>query len=184
LKNGRTLSHWVEFVWTVSPALLLWAIGIPSLKLLYLMDEILDPRLSVKVKGSQWFWSYEYGGSNLGFDSFISTVADSAEKVELFRQYAVDNFLVLPIHSPVRLLVTSNDVIHSFALPSLAIKVDAIPGRLNMAGLIIHSTGIYYGQCSELCGVLHGFMPIAIQAVTLPAFLSTIYWLPYPLCHL
>jgi len=165
----------VELVWTVTPALILWAIGIPSLRLLYLMDEILDPEITVKVIGSQWFWSYEFtslDGSINQFDSFMVGLSDL--KPGDLRQLAVDSFLVLPTHTAIRLLVSSNDVIHSFALPSLGLKVDAIPGRLNLAGLIINRSGTFYGQCSELCGVLHGFMPIGIQAVSLSHYYSSI----------
>ena len=139
LHHGNTL----ELVWTITPACVLWAIGIPSLRLLYLMDEILDPEVTVKVMGSQWFWSYGNG------DSFLTDL-----ELGDLRQLAVDNYLVLPINTSIRLLVSSNDVIHSFALPSLALKVDAIPGRLNGAGLIINRPSLFYGQCSELCGVL------------------------------
>lgn len=156
----------VELIWTVTPALILWAIGLPSLRLLYLMDEILDPEMTVKVMGSQWFWSYEIAGNK--FDSFSVALPDLAPGH--LRQLAVDSALPLPIHTAIRLLVSSNDVIHSFAVPSLALKVDAIPGRLNLAGLIINRTGNFYGQCSELCGVLHGFMPIEVEAVSLPDF--------------
>ena len=125
------------------------------------MDEILDPELTIKVMGSQWFWSYSYLNSNVS--SFIESESDM-QKGDL-RQLAVDNYLVLPINTSIRLVVSSNDVIHSFALPSLAIKVDAIPGRLNGAGVIINRPELFYGQCSELCGVLHGFMPIGVHAV-------------------
>jgi cytochrome c oxidase subunit 2 len=151
--------HFLEFIWTLTPAALLWAIGLPSLRLLYLMDEILEPEVTIKILGSQWFWSYEYG--EIAFDSYLVTDPELGD----LRGLAVDNYLVAPINASLRLLVSSNDVIHSFALPSLAIKIDAIPGRLNSAGLVINRAGIYYGQCSELCGVLHGFMPIGLIAV-------------------
>jgi heme/copper-type cytochrome/quinol oxidase subunit 2 len=169
LAHGNLL----EMFWTASPALILWAIGLPSLKLLYLMDEVLDPEMTAKVTGSQWFWSYELGGLAgpiERFDSFMKGTAD-LEAGEL-RGLAVDSFLVLPASTAIRLLVTSADVIHSFALPALALKVDAIPGRLNLAGLLIARPGVFYGQCSELCGVLHGFMPIGLKALSLPEFYS------------
>ncbi|RKO92670.1 Cupredoxin, partial [Blyttiomyces helicus] len=139
----------LEFVWTVTPALILWAIGLPSLKMLYMMDEILEASVSVKVMGNQWYWTYD------GMTSFM-TPTDELEVGEQ-RQLTVDNYLVLPVNTSIRLLVSSNDVIHSFALPNLAMKVDAIPGRLNSAGLVITRPSTYYGQCSELCGILHGF---------------------------
>nr|YP_009659028.1 cytochrome c oxidase subunit 2 [Spizellomyces sp. 'palustris']QCQ69026.1 cytochrome c oxidase subunit 2 [Spizellomyces sp. 'palustris'] len=155
LHHGNAL----ELLWTITPAVILWAIGLPSLRLLYMMDEILDPELSVKVMGSQWFWSYEYSdyvdnGVSIAFDSFM--VSDADLELGDLRTLAVDNYLVLPINTSIRLLISSNDVIHSFALPSLAIKADAIPGRLNSTGLIINRPSTFYGQCSELCGVLHG----------------------------
>ena len=162
LANG----NWVELIWTVSPALVLWAIGLPSLRLLYLMDEMIDPTVTVRIMGSQWFWSIEYYFDL--YDSFL--VADVDLMVGYLRQLAVDNPIVLPISTSIRLLISANDVIHSFAMPSLALKIDAIPGRLNVAGLILNRVGTFYGQCSELCGVLHGFMPIVIRAVSLPHY--------------
>ena|SRR6478735_3447443 len=161
LQHGNRL----ELIWTITPALVLWAIGIPSLRLLYLMDELIDPEITVRVVGSQWYWSYSKDDGGDPFDSFLVAAADLPSGG--LRQLAVDSFIVLPVYTAIRLLVTSNDVIHSFALPSLALKVDAIPGRLNLASLFINRTGVFYGQCSELCGVLHGFMPIALHAVTL-----------------
>jgi cytochrome c oxidase subunit 2 len=118
--------------------------------------------------GSQWFWSYSYDG--VSFDSFM--IADSDLNLGDLRQLAVDNYLVLPINTSIRLVVSSNDVIHSFAVPSIALKVDAIPGRLNAAGVIINRPSTFYGQCSELCGVLHGFMPIGLHAVNIPNYLN------------
>ena len=176
-QSGHATGHYghlahgnpVELIWTVTPALVLWAIGLPSLRLLYLMDEILDPEMTVKIMGSQWYWSYAFGES-IAFDSFSVALPDLP--LGHLRQLAVDSTLLLPIHTAIRLLVSSNDVIHSFAVPSLALKVDAIPGRLNLAGLILNRSGNFYGQCSELCGVLHGFMPIAVEGVGLPQYYS------------
>ncbi len=168
----------IEVIWTITPALILWAIGIPSQILLYLMDEILDAEITVKVIGNQWYWSYEYSdyidsvGDNISFDSFLVS-EDDLELGDL-RLLTVDNYLVLPVNTSIRLLVTSNDVIHSFALPSLAIKCDAMPGRLNSAGLIFTRPSTFYGQCSELCGILHGFMPIGIHAVNLSSYINFI----------
>jgi len=177
LHHGNTL----ELLWTITPAVILWAIGLPSLRLLYMMDEILDPELSVKVMGNQWYWSYEYSdyvndpgsddqGISISFDSFM--IGDNDLELGDLRVLSVDQYLVLPINTSIRLLISSNDVIHSFALPSLALKADAIPGRLNSTGLIINRPSTYYGQCSELCGVMHGFMPIGLQAVTIPSYLN------------
>ena len=173
LHHGNT----IEIVWTITPAIILWAIGLPSLRLLYMMDEILDPELSVKVMGNQWYWSYEYSdyvdsGVSIAFDSFM--ISDSDLELGDLRILSVDSYLVLPINTSIRLLISSNDVIHSFAMPSLALKADAIPGRLNSTGLIINRPSTFYGQCSELCGVLHGFMPIGLHAVTIPSYLNFI----------
>lgn len=162
LHHGNAL----ELLWTLTPAAVLWAIGLPSLRLLYMMDEILDPELSVKVLGNQWYWSYEYS-DYVAFDSFMNADLELGD----LRLLSVDNYLVLPINTSIRLLLSSNDVIHSFALPSLALKSDAIPGRLNATGLIINRPSTFYGQCSELCGVLHGFMPIGLHAVNIPSYL-------------
>lgn len=150
--------HLIEFLWTIAPALILGGIALPSFRLLYLMDEIIEPQLTVKAIGNQWYWSYEY--YDLKFDSYSSTNDDP-------RLLNVENYLVLPIDTSIRLLVSSMDVIHSFAVPALALKIDAIPGRLNSIGFLIDRPGIYYGQCSELCGILHGFMPIALKALFL-----------------
>lgn len=136
------------------------------------MDEILDTEITVKAIGNQWYWSYEYTDLdlNINFDSFL--IADSDLILGDLRLLTVDNYLILPINTSIRLLITSNDVIHSFAIPSLAIKCDAIPGRLNSTGLIFTRPSTYYGQCSELCGILHGFMPIGIHAVNLNSYLN------------
>ncbi len=169
----------IEQVWTLSPAIILWAIGLPSLKLLYVMDEIQDAEITVKAIGNQWFWSYEFsdyqnenGSAQIAFDSFMLN-EDSQETGDL-RNLAVDNYQVLPVGVSTRLIVSSNDVIHCYAVPSLAIKNDAIPGRLNATGFIINRPSTFYGQCSELCGVLHGFMPIGIKSVSIPSYLSFI----------
>ena len=155
----------IEFLWTLAPAGILWGIGIPSLKLLYMLDEILDSEITIKAIGNQWYWSYEYSDydKNIAMDSFLIG-EDSLDNGDP-RLLTTDNSLILPIFTSIRLLITSNDVIHSFAVPSLGLKCDAIPGRLNSAGLLLHRPSFYYGQCSELCGILHGFMPISIQGV-------------------
>lgn len=162
--------HLIEFLWTLAPAIILGAIAIPSFRLLYLMDEIIEPELTVKAVANQWYWSYEYTDYSdpIQFDSFLVEGP--------VRQLNVDNYMVLPVDTSVRLLVTSTDVIHSFAVPSLGIKLDAMPGRLNSIGFMISRPGTFYGQCSELCGYLHAFMPIGIKAVSMDqyfAWLST-----------
>ena len=162
----------IEFLWTLAPAAILWGIGIPSLKLLYMLDEILDSEITVKAIGNQWYWSYEYSDYNqdTSLDSFL--IDDASLHPGDLRLLTVDNSLVLPIYTSIRLLVTSNDVIHSFAVPSLGLKCDAIPGRLNSAGILLHRESFFYGQCSELCGILHGFMPISIQGVQPSSYIT------------
>lgn len=164
----------LEFIWTIIPAGILWTIGIPSLKFLYMIDQILEAEITIKAIGNQWYWSYEYENSNenqnLIFDSFL--IGENDLNLGELRQLTVDNYLILPTHTNIRMLVTSNDVIHSFAVPSLGIKCDAIPGRLNSFAFNINRKGIFYGQCSELCGVLHGFMPIGIKAVNVESYLN------------
>ena len=171
--NYVNLAHGnlIELIWTLTPAGILWGIGLPSLKLLYMMDEILDSEVTVKAIGNQWYWNYEITDNNdILIESYM--IDDSTLELGDLRLITVDNELILPINTSIRLLVTSNDVIHSFAIPSLGLKSDAIPGRLNATGLIIHRTSTYYGQCSELCGVLHGFMPICQKAVTINDYIK------------
>ena len=166
----------IELIWTITPAGILWAIGLPSLRLLYMMDEILDAEITVKAIGNQWYWSYEYTdavtttGQTVAFDSFM--LDEASLEFGDQRQQTVDNFLVLPVNTSIRIQVSSNDVIHAFAIPSLALKCDAVPGRLNSLGLTINRPSTYYGQCSELCGVMHGFMPIGLKAVYVPSYIN------------
>ena len=161
----------IELIWTIIPAGILWLIGLPSQKLLYIMDSLIYPEQTVKAIGSQWFWTYELTDyeEKPSIDSYLIPEAELEEGDQ--RNQAVDNNLVLPINTSIRVLVTSNDVIHSLAIPSLAIKLDAIPGRLNSTGVIINREATYYGQCSELCGIGHSAMPIGIIASTLDNYL-------------
>lgn len=154
----------LEVAWTVAPVAILIAIAIPSFKLLYFMDRAQDADMTLKVTGHQWYWSYEYPDqAGIAFDSFMK-YPDALEEGEP-RLLAVDNEVVLPVGKTVRILLTSTDVIHSWAVPSLGIKTDSLPGRLNETWVRIEEPGTYYGQCSELCGVNHGFMPVAVRAV-------------------
>jgi cytochrome c oxidase subunit 2 len=146
-------------------------IAIPSFSLLYSLDEIIDPVITLKIVGHQWYWSYEYSdyatlelGSSLNFDSYMIATSDLTKGT--FRLLEVDNRVILPINTHIRLLVTAADVLHSWAVPSFGIKVDACPGRLSQASLFIKREGVYYGQCSEICGVNHGFMPIVVKGVS------------------
>jgi cytochrome c oxidase subunit 2 len=174
----RYLNHGtlIELIWTVGPALVLVAIAFPSFKLLYLMDEVIDPAMTVKCTGHQWYWEYEYAdflneeNETINFDSYMKDEA-SLEKGEL-RMLEVDNPVVLPVDTHIRFIITGADVLHDWAVPSLGIKVDACPGRLNQASVIIERTGHFYGQCSEICGVLHSSMPIKIEAVEVEKFFS------------
>jgi cytochrome c oxidase subunit 2 len=150
-------------------------IAIPSFALLYSLDEVINPSMTLKVIGHQWYWSYEYSDSSnpkniLNFDSYMKSEEDLT--LENFRLLEVDNRIVLPIKIHIRLLVTAADVLHSWAVPSLGIKVDACPGRLNQVFLFLKREGVFYGQCSEICGINHGFMPIVVQGVKIDKFIS------------
>lgn len=168
----------IELIWTVSPAFVLIAIAFPSFKLLYLMDEVISPSITIKAVGHQWYWSYEYSdfinedGESIEFDSYMVPETD-LEDGQL-RLLDVDNRLVVPVDTHVRFIVTGQDVIHDFAVPSLGLKIDACPGRLNQTSVLIEREGVFYGQCSEICGVYHGFMPICIEAVSAEKYLSWI----------
>nr|QJT78382.1 cytochrome c oxidase subunit II [Macropodaphis paradoxa] len=161
----------IEFIWTTIPPIILIFIAMPSLHLLYLMDEIKSPILTIKIFGHQWFWSYEYSDfSNIEFESYM---INDLEK-ENFRLIEVDNKTIIPYKFNIRLLISSDDVIHSWTIPSLAIKIDAIPGRMNQINLFMNRPGLYFGQCSEICGINHSFMPIQIESINLNKF---IYWI-------
>nr|AWV84318.1 cytochrome oxidase subunit II [Chilecicada sp. PL492] len=161
----------VEFVWTLLPAMTLFFIALPSLRLLYLLDEVSSPLLTIKIIGHQWYWSYEYSDFlNVEFDSYMKS--SIYLNLSDFRLIDVDNRLVLPFNTQIRFLITSNDVLHSWAMPSLGIKVDAVPGRLNQTAVFLNRPGIIFGQCSEICGANHSFMPIVIESINTKMFLS------------
>lgn len=162
----------IEIVWTIIPALILMVIAVPSFTLLYAVDEVVDPSLTVKVVGHQWYWSYELSdiGEGVEFDSYMIAEEDLAEG-EL-RLLEVDNRLVIPAETHIRFIVTSADVLHCFAMPSFGIKLDACPGRLNEVSTFVKRPGVFYGQCSELCGVNHAFMPICVEVVKMADYLS------------
>lgn len=154
----------LEIVWTLLPSVVLIFIAIPSFSLLYQMEKFGLPLQTIKVIGHQWYWSYEYSDyAAIEFTSYCKPFQELSSGD--FRLLEVDNPLVLPIKRQIRFIITSSDVIHSWAIPSLAVKVDAVPGRLNQYCFSILKEGTYYGQCSEICGVEHGFMPIKIIAV-------------------
>jgi cytochrome c oxidase subunit 2 len=161
----------IETIWTILPALVLIFLAIPSLRLLYIMDEISSPSVTLKAIGHQWYWRYEYSDfTSVSINSYITATSDL--NVGEYRLLETDNHVVLPIQLEVRVLITAADVIHSWAIPSLGVKVDAIPGRLNQIGFTILTPGLYYGQCSEICGANHSFIPIAIEAISPKAFAS------------
>nr|AXI98586.1 cytochrome c oxidase subunit 2 [Pseudoniphargus grandis] len=159
-------SQLTEVVWTMLPVFILLSVALPSLQALYLLDDPFSPNISIKAIGHQWYWSYEYSDfSSMEFDSYMKP--DS-----LIRLLDTDNSLVLPTHSQIRVIATASDVIHSWAVPSLGVKADAVPGRLNQLMFIINRPGMFFGQCSEICGANHSFMPIKIEAVPMSFFLN------------
>lgn len=166
----------LEFIWTSVPSLILITIIVPTFALIYSLDDTVDAHLTIKIIGHQWYWSYEYGDiaetldhtvgakdQSYSFDSYIK--AEDELISGHLRLLEVDQRLILPTQVHIRLIITSTDVIHSWAVPSLGIKLDCCPGRLNQVGLYIDRPGVFYGQCSEICGINHAFIPICIEAV-------------------
>nr|UZZ44054.1 cytochrome c oxidase subunit II [Hydroptila sp. XG-2021] len=161
----------LELIWTIIPSIFLIFIGVPSLQLLYMIDELNKPTLSLKTLGHQWFWSYEYSDfNNINFDSYM--VPSSLSKSNSFRLLDVDNRIILPMNNNIRMLVSSTDVIHSWTIPCLGVKMDATPGRINQSSLLINRPGIFYGQCSEICGMNHSFMPIVVESINMNFFIK------------
>nr|WNG77940.1 cytochrome c oxidase subunit II [Helius pluto] len=169
LLSGQT----IEIIWTILPAIILIFIAMPSLRLLYLMDEINSPTVTLKTIGHQWYWSYEYSDFiNLEFDSYM--IPGNELTLENFRLLDVDNRIVLPMNTQIRILVTAADVLHSWTIPAFGVKIDATPGRLNQTNFLINRPGLFYGQCSEICGANHSFMPIVIESVPTNYFIKWI----------
>nr|YP_004222765.1 cytochrome c oxidase subunit II [Bittacus pilicornis]ADW83137.1 cytochrome c oxidase subunit II [Bittacus pilicornis] len=163
----------IEVIWTILPAITLIFIALPSLRLLYLLDEVSDPSITLKTIGHQWYWSYEYSDFiNLEFDSYM--IPTNELETNGFRLLDVDNRIVLPMNTQIRILVTAADVLHSWTIPALGIKVDGTPGRLNQTSFLINRPGLFYGQCSEICGANHSFMPIVIESVPTNIFIKWI----------
>nr|QHR79580.1 cytochrome c oxidase subunit 2 [Brachionus rubens] len=164
-------SHILETVWTIIPMVILLFMAFPSLYLLYLMEDVSNPSLMVKVVGHQWYWEYQYSNSwfNYSFDSYM--VYEKGDS-PLFHSLDVDNRLVLPTSANILFLITSADVLHSWAIPTLGIKADAIPGRLNYLSTMTPYSGVYYGQCSEICGSNHSFMPIVLEFIPMSNYLD------------
>ena len=169
LLSGQT----IEIIWTVLPAIILLFIAFPSLRLLYLLDDVRKPSITIKSIGHQWYWSYEYSDfKDLEFDSYIIPTNDLIEN--RFRLIDVDNRIILPTNSHIRIIVTAADVLHSWTIPALGIKIDATPGRLNQANIFINRSGLFFGQCSEICGINHRFIPIVIESIPINKFIRWI----------
>nr|AIA22485.1 cytochrome c oxidase subunit II [Neopsylla paranoma]AIA22487.1 cytochrome c oxidase subunit II [Neopsylla paranoma]AIA22489.1 cytochrome c oxidase subunit II [Neopsylla paranoma]AIA22491.1 cytochrome c oxidase subunit II [Neopsylla paranoma]AIA22595.1 cytochrome c oxidase subunit II [Neopsylla paranoma] len=174
LSNRMLLeSQNIEIIWTILPAITLIFIALPSLRLLYLLDDLNNPLMTLKSIGHQWYWSYEYSDFNsIEFDSYMTPSKEL--NLDSFRLLDVDNRITLPMNSQIRILITASDVLHSWTIPSLGIKVDATPGRLNQTNFLINRPGLFFGQCSEICGANHSFMPIVIESVPMNFFLKWI----------
>uniref|UniRef100_A0AAU7LKN2 Cytochrome c oxidase subunit 2 n=1 Tax=Syrbatus sp. 2 RRMO-2024a TaxID=3154168 RepID=A0AAU7LKN2_9COLE len=158
----------LEFIWSILPMIILILMAFPSLNLLYLMDEMNSPMISIKIIGYQWYWSYEYSDfKNIEFNSYMKHQYKNYE----FRFLEVDTRMLIPFNIQTRLIISSNDVLHSWTIPSLNIKMDAIPGRLNQINLNLNQTGLFFGQCSEICGINHSFMPIIMECISINFFL-------------
>lgn len=175
--TSRRVTHGtlIEIIWTLVPSFILVIVALPSFALLYSIDEVINPSLTLKVVGYQWYWYYEYSDfeasfGNIFFDSYMIPT-DELSLGEL-RLLEVDNRIVLPVSTHIRILVTAGDVLHSWAIPSLGIKLDACIGRLNQTSLFMLRTGVFYGQCSEICGVGHANMPIVIESVSVSDYTS------------
>nr|YP_010464277.1 cytochrome c oxidase subunit II [Chlorophila portschinski]UUL71654.1 cytochrome c oxidase subunit 2 [Chlorophila portschinski] len=169
LLEGQT----IEVIWTILPAITLIFIALPSLKLIYILDETNNPSISIKTVGHQWYWSYEYSDfKNIEFDSYM--IPQQELNKFNFRLLDVDNRMVIPFLSQIRMLISSADVIHAWTIPSLGVKVDATPGRLNQMSFTSTRSSILYGQCSEICGANHSFMPIVVESISPNLFIKWI----------
>nr|YP_009971762.1 cytochrome c oxidase subunit II [Cucujus kempi]QNG56472.1 cytochrome c oxidase subunit II [Cucujus kempi] len=163
----------IEIIWTILPAITLIFIALPSLRLIYILDEVNNPMITIKTIGHQWYWSYEYSDfKNIEFDSYM--IPTNEMKSYNFRLLDVDNRVIIPFESNIRMLITSADVIHSWTIPSLGVKIDATPGRLNQVSFSTNRSGLFYGQCSEICGANHSFMPIVLESVSPKYFIKWI----------
>nr|CAF21999.1 cytochrome oxidase subunit 2 [Timarcha intricata] len=161
----------IEMIWTILPAITLIFIAIPSLRLIYILDEINNPSLTIKVIGHQWYWSYEYSDfKTIEFDSYM--LPSKELNYFNFRLLDVDNRMITPFETNIRIIVTAADVIHSWTIPSLGVKIDATPGRLNQVSLTVNRSGLFFGQCSEICGANHSFMPIVMESITPKYFMK------------
>nr|YP_009652397.1 cytochrome c oxidase subunit II [Sinella curviseta]QAU56468.1 cytochrome c oxidase subunit 2 [Sinella curviseta] len=161
----------LELFWTIVPSFVLIFIGLPSIRLLYLLDEVYKPSITIKTIGHQWYWSYEYSDFlNLEFDSYMIPSAEMENSN--FRLLDVDNRTVIPVNTQIRTLITAADVLHSWTVPVLGVKADAVPGRLNQVNFLLNRPGLFFGQCSEICGANHSFMPISLESVNPKTFIK------------
>ena len=162
--SKRTHNVTVEILWTLIPCLILIVMAVPSFKILYKQDTIPKADLTIKAIGYQWYWGYEYPDENIIFDSYM--IEEKDLRADQPRLLAVDNEVIVPVNKVVKVLITANDVLHAWALPSFGVKRDAVPGRINETWFKAEKEGTYYGQCSELCGIKHAFMPITVRVVS------------------
>nr|WKK30294.1 cytochrome oxidase c subunit 2 [Ancistrocerus gazella] len=164
-------NHMIELIWTIIPMLTLLFIAMPSLKILYLLEETSPPIISIKTIGHQWYWQYEMSDYlNIEFESFMLNY--NSQLLWMARLLDVDNRVILPFNSSLRFIFTSTDVIHSWTIPSLGVKMDATPGRINQAFIYLNRPGIFFGQCSEICGANHSFMPIVVESTNMNNFIN------------
>jgi cytochrome c oxidase subunit 2 len=171
--SNKAFSHAqnLEIFWTVIPAFVLLGIATPTFNLIYALDDLVDPALVLKITGHQWYWSYEFSTSldkTTNFDSYIVTTSDL--NFGSLRLLETNERIILPQSTHIRLLITSADVLHSWTIPSFGVKVDACPGRLSQASIFIKRAGLFFGQCSEICGINHGFMPIVVKSISAQKF--------------
>nr|YP_010531322.1 cytochrome c oxidase subunit II [Processina sexmaculata]UXX17581.1 cytochrome c oxidase subunit II [Processina sexmaculata] len=161
----------IELLWTIMPSFMLIFIALPSLKILYMMEEMNNPLITIKSIGHQWYWSYQYSDFyKMELDSYMKSSTNM--ETSTFRLLDVDNRIALPFLTQTRIIVSSTDVIHSWTIPSLGVKLDALPGRMNQSKIFLTRPGIYYGQCSEICGSNHSFMPITLESVNMNLFIK------------
>jgi len=165
----------LELIWTIIPAFVLLFIAFPSLSVLYRMDDVIEPAVTIKAVGNQWYWTYEYGdyNSELEYQSYLISSEDLSEGD--FRLREVDNRIIVPVESNIKVLATSNDVIHAWAVPSLGVKIDAMPGRLNQISFQTNRPGTFAGGCSEICGSEHSYMPITVESVSPELFARWVF---------
>lgn len=162
-------SQELELFWTIVPSFILIFIGLPSIRLLYLLDEVYSPSISIKSIGHQWYWSYEYSDfNNIEFDSYIIPSQELINNI--FRLLEVDNRVVIPTNSQVRILISAADVLHAWTIPRVGVKADAVPGRLNQINFYVNRPGLFFGQCSEICGANHRFIPIVLESIPVKNF--------------